>query len=447
MTTKIKDPWDFEKVGMSYRLSAEEAGVTLQVGRLKRSGQELQGEILVKVNWDGIKTVDGNLHQARFNVSSVAARTTLIRYLKGRTDKTQYEEMDWADALENLCQRVMDAERVGEPLVSMNGTMPKRTTRYDVNPLCPSGVVTWLYGPGGKGKSLVGTAIAFSLAKGIEVIPGLAPGVTGPVLYCDYETDQWTVRERIEYIANGHQSKATKDFYYRRCYRPIADDVEDLTRIVADKGIKFVVVDSAGPAIGSHGEYGDANESTLKLFAALRLLGCTVLVIDHVSKQELMKNQKDEVVGAMPYGSVYKINLARSAWELRNGEAIADDDLHIRLINTKANDARLHEPIDLRIIWDSSQGLIMFTEDEQYMPDALRDIPEDSMNKRDVKIAIIDFLSGKLDGATRRDIQIGIRHKSEGYVRKVLGNNPTDFEVVFGSQPPRYRLVRHGGLG
>lgn len=450
MTTAKKSIWKFEKVGLSYRLYAEDAGIELIIGRLKRSGQELQGELRIVVNWEGIKTVDGTLHQARFNVSSVAARASLTKHLKSRTDKTDFSEMDWADALEHLCQRVMEAERQGEPLVSMNGEMPSHSRqKYDITRLCPHGVVTWIYGPGGMGKSIIGIGIACSVSKGMEIIPGLAPQIKGAVLYLDYETDQWKVRERTEYIANGHDFKPTKDFYYRRCYRPVADDVEEISRLVAEHDIKFIIIDSAGPAIGSHGDYGDANESVLKLFSAIRAIGVTTIVIDHVSKQELMRDRKGKVVGALPYGSIYKINLSRSAWEIQNGTSPDDTDMHVRLVNVKNNDAKTGEPIDLSIHWDSEEGVIIFDKDDEFTPEAYIELPPDPKSDVPLKNRMIDALSGKPDGLTRDQIQNIVKHPSAAYVRKLLLQHSDTFQKIYDpneSATPRYRLVKKGGI-
>ena len=446
MTTAKRIRWEFERLGLSYRLWAEDAGIELLIGRLKRSGQELQGELRVKVNWDGVKTVDGTLHQARFNVSSVAARGTLAKHLKTRTEKTAFEEMDWCDALEHLCQFVLSAEREGEPLISMNGAMPERRHRYDIKPLCPHGVVTFLYGPGGLGKSIVATAIAASIAKGMEIIPGLAPQVKGPALYLDYETDSYTMRERVEYISNGHQFKTTKDFYYRRCNRPLADDAEEVARLVKDKGIKFVVVDSCGPAMGTGGDYGDANEGTLKLFSAIRLIGATTLVVDHVAKTGVMKKRGGEEIGATPYGSVYKINLARATWELQNGTVPGDDDIIIRLVNTKANDARLYDPIDLSIVWDSSRGIIMFTEAEDFSPEEYAPTPEDGQTKPTQKVAMMDAIANSPDGLTASELA-SVARASQKRINNIIREKPDIFTKVFDSDPPRYRLVKRGGMG
>jgi len=436
--------WSFEKVGLSYRCWSEEAAVDLRLGRLKRSGQELAGELRIVTQWDGVKTVDGVLHQARFNVSSVAARSSLIKHLKSRTENTPFTEMDWGDALEHLCQNVLSAEREGEPLISMDGPLPERRAKYDVKPLLPHGVVTIIYAPGGVGKSAFATAIALSIAKGMEIVPGMAPQVKGPVLYCDYETDSYTVQERINFIANAHQFKPTKDFFYRRSSRPIADDSEELARTVKEKDIKFVVVDSCGPAMGSSGDRGDASDSTNRMFAALRMLDCTVLIVDHVSKDQ-MRNRKGEVVGSMPYGSVYKVNLARSTWELQNGTTDVDDDLHLRLVNTKSNDSRLWAPILLDVVWNSDAEIILFTEGEEFTPaEAYAPAAEPPATKaKGQRQAMIDALVNTPDGLTSGELALKAM-ASQRRVNNIIRDHSDTFQKVYKSVPPRYYLVKRG---
>jgi hypothetical protein len=439
--------YDFDKRGTQYVLSAEDAGIMLRLGRLKRSGQELSGELQVAVNWEGVRTVDGILHQARLNLSSTTARNTLIKTLRERTQTASDEsmrQMDWADAVEHLCQQALSRGRQGEPIISMNGTMPKARAKYDIKPILPHGVATFVYGPGGIGKSAFALALAMSVAKGMEIVPGLAPQVKGPVLYLDWETDPYVVRERSEYLSKGHDFTTTKDLLYRRCARPLADDADELAAIVAERGVKMVVIDSCGPAMGTSGEYGDANESTIKLFDAIRRLAVTVLVVDHVSKQQLMRDRKGEVIGSMPYGSVYKVNLARAMWELQNGTSPTDDDIHIRLINTKVNDAKMHLPIDLAVFWDSDEGIITFSEDENFVPEEY--IPEDGKPGTQLDL-MVEALRGKGDGMTTTDLAPIIK-SSPTRARNIINSKKAKdvIEVVYGSSPPRYRLVRRGGI-
>jgi hypothetical protein len=409
--------FEFEAIGMGYRLWADDAGIEINVSRLKRSGQELQGEILVKVSWEGVKTVDGVLHQARFNFSSATTRSSLAKILKSRTESVEeFKEFDWGDALEHLCQYVLRDERMGEPLVVMNGKMPKRRTKYDIKPVVPHGVTTILYGPGGIGKSAIALTLALSIALGVEIIPGLDPVVMGPTLYLDYETDSYVVRERVEFIANGHDFSAPKNLFYRRCYRPIADDVDELSRIIAENGISFVVIDSCGPAMGSSSEYGDANEGTLKLFTAIRKMNCSTLLVDHVSKSE-MKNRQGDVVGMLPYGSVYKINLSRAAYELVNVTADTDADIQIRLINTKANDSRLQQPIDIAIDWNSEEEHMIFSVGSG--PSEAYVVPSPAGMKAPAIQRIVDVLAENTNGLTCAELGKAVDSSTELRVKNL----------------------------
>lgn len=348
--------FNFEKVGLGYRLWPinEEVNAELRLTRLKRSSQELHGRLQVRCNFAGVKTVNGILHSARFNLSSATTRASLAKILAGRTPG--FEDMDWADALEALCLFVDEAETKGEPVVGIGQPVVEREHgRYALDPLVTAHVASLLYGPGGAGKSVLALAGALSIAVGREIIPGIPPAIKGPVLYLDWETDAYVVNERLWALCRGAKIEPA-NVSYRRCNRPLADDAEELSALVAELGVVYLVIDSCGPAMGTSGEYGDANESTLRLFEAIRHIGVTTQIVDHVSKQE-MRSKSGRVTGLLPYGSIYKVNLARAAWELRNGTTENDDDLRISLFNTKANDARIHEPINLLVEWEPHEIL------------------------------------------------------------------------------------------
>ena len=96
-------------------------------------------------------------------------------------------------------------------------------------------------------------------------------------------------------------------------------------------------------ALGATSEIGDANESVVRLFTALRHLNTTVLVIDHISKE----GAASESGAFKPYGSAYKVNLARSVWELRQGKEADVDAIHLGLYHRKSNNSRLAAPMGL----------------------------------------------------------------------------------------------------
>lgn len=347
------DRWQFEKVGMGYHCWDDEIQTHFRLTHLKRSRGDLTGELSVETNIKNVKTHKGVLHVARFNVLSSSSRSSLARMLEKRTPD---QDMDWFDGLEWLCQNVILSETRGEPIdeVGLRPSTPPGQ-QWMVEPLVLKGRPSMIFGPGGVGKSLLGLTCALSVACGREIIPGIAPAVKGPVLYLDWETTADVINDRIVSIANGHGFKPT-GMLYRRCVRPLADDAEELSSIVAEKKVVMVVVDSAAYAMGAQGEYGDANESVLRLHEALRLIGATSLIIDHVNKTD----QRAKPGTATPYGSAYKTNAVRISWEVR--KAPSANGLAINLYHAKSNDTRQLDPIGLSLEWD--EDLIRFSKAE-----------------------------------------------------------------------------------
>jgi hypothetical protein len=379
----------FARSGLGYVLRLDEISTELRVGRIKRRSEETSAELVVKTRIRGIKTVDGVLHAARFNMSSSTMRERVGKLLSGRHPGI---DVDWQYFLEELCQRTLKAEAAGEPVEEIGHDAIDRTApRWAVEPLMPLRAPTLLYGPGGTGKSYIACAMAISVAGGREVIPGFAPAIKGKVLYLDWETTRETVNQRLIRIAEGQEIEVPRGILYRRQNRPLADDAEDLSSIVADHGVIFVVLDSCGGAIGPQGEYGDANEGALKLFEAIRFLGpVSTLIVDHVSKTELVLAGKR---GKVPYGSIYKINYSRQAWELRPLEKKAPEDpMRVAFHDFKRNDTAEHAPIGLRVDWQ--------TDTITFAPDALAaetpemPAPKDNVPDATLASSIMELLEG-----------------------------------------------------
>jgi hypothetical protein len=67
----------FERQGLGYRLFAESIGTEFRISHIKRSSRTLEGDLAVSITMPGIKTVDGKLHLARFNMTSSPTRSSL----------------------------------------------------------------------------------------------------------------------------------------------------------------------------------------------------------------------------------------------------------------------------------------------------------------------------------------------------------------------------------
>src|ERR1035437_7229485 len=382
-----KPRWNFEKLGRTYRCWADDIQTEFRLSHVKRSRDSLSGILKVSTNLAGVKTVNGVLHAANFNVLSTSTRTSLANALEKRTP--MFPNMDWFDGLEWLCQHVIVGEERGENIdgVGMDAPTPP-SDRWCVEPLIMKGRPALLFGPGGVGKSLIALTCGLSVAYGLEIIPGIPPAVHGPVLYLDWETTKDVINDRIQNIATGHHFTTTRNsIYYRHCVRPLATDAEELSAIVAAKGIVLVIVDSSAYAMGAQGEYGDANESILRMHEALRIIGVTSLIVDHVNKTDA----KAKGGASTPYGSAYKTNAARVSWEVHK-EASAEG-LRISLFHAKSNDTALLPPIGIALDW--TYDSIMFRKTEV---DVVRD--EDPEENVSLAKAILEMCEDETEIAT-----------------------------------------------
>lgn len=344
---------EFARQGLGYVLSVVDIGADLAVDRLTRTRGELHGEVKVSTSLTTTRSRSGILHQARMNLSSTSARTSLAKTLAWRANSG--DGIDWFELLEELCTRTLAAEREGEP-IQMVGALPRSPTKpYRLDPVLPLGDPVILYGEGGVGKSTLAAAIAVSVETGVTIVPMWIPR-RAPVLYLDWESGPAAINDRIAAIAAGANLPQPAMIRYRFMGRPLHDQVDEIASVVAQEKIGLVVVDSIGLAGGIGGD-GDAAESAWRLFAAFRVLRSTVLAIDHVTKAAADDPDKP----SRPYGSAYKGYLARATFELRRVDTPKGGVLG--MFCTKYNDRARLAPMALVV--DQDEDRIVYERDDE----------------------------------------------------------------------------------
>lgn len=344
---------EFVHEGLGYVLRVPEVMTELGVDRLSRSRGETHGELNVLCGMPATRSADGHIHQARFNLTSTTARTAVAKVLAARSNAA---DIDWLDLLEDLCRRVLAAERAGDP-VSKVGALPMELREsYRLDPVLPQDQVTILYADGGTGKSTLACAIAVSVETGVAVIAGWIPR-RARVLYLDWEAGRASINRRVRGIALGAHIPELVTLDHMDCRRrgPLPGFAEDVARLVDRERYGLVVVDSIGMASGTSSDGADANETAVRLFGAFGYLGTTVLAIDHVNKADA----DDVTKKSRPYGSVYKANLARATYELRRSPQSST----LGVYHTKANDSALQPPVSLAIEY-GDDGSITYTREE-----------------------------------------------------------------------------------
>lgn len=357
---------EFVHEGLGYVLRVPELSIEIAVDRLNRTRGELHGELAVECALPGTRSLDGHLHNARFNLSGGSARGTLAKTLAKRANT---DDVDWEDLLEDFCRRVMAAEREGDPIEKVGALPIPIGESYRLDPLLPLDQVTILYGDGGTGKSTLATAMAVAVQEGIALLDRWIPR-KAPVLYLDWEAGRASINRRVRGIAMGAHIPRVVQIDYLNCRRrgPLYSFAEDIARMVDVEGYGLVVTDSVGMASGTSGDGSDANEGAIRLFSAFGYLGTTVLAVDHVNRQDADTTNRH----SRPYGSIYKSNLARATYELRRTRT--PDGSLLGLHHTKANDAELMPTQWLTVRYEDD-GTIAYERTETPDIDATKPLP------------------------------------------------------------------------
>ncbi len=337
----------FERNGLGYSCDFANEQVSFAVDRVRRGRDGLTAELLVQTT---IPTFGPHIHWARLNLSSTTARGTFAKACGRRTDGAT---IDWDGLLEVVCRKVAVAERQGMPFTTVGRKTGVRETHWLVRNFLYLNEATTVFGDGGAGKSRFCLAIVLSIQTGETFIPGFVPVNIGPVLYLDWESNEDRLDARVKALCRGASIEPV-EIAYRNCIEPLQDQVDEISRYCQSEGIVAIVVDSVEMAMAGTKDMGsDANDSAVKLYAALRMIGCSALLIDHVAK-----NGGQDGAPRRAYGSIFKGNLARMAFELKLAtETISKEgELHIGLFHTKRNDdGNLIKPTGFRVVFDDSE--------------------------------------------------------------------------------------------
>ena len=340
---------DFLAIGDgAYQLEVPELGIVFNVDRLRRRSDELIGELTVRCDLPGAQRVsdEGVTVAADVNLSSVRARQDRASLLAKRAQTG--DSFDWYGALEYFCQRVIQAERTGQPAILLRDVpKPSPDTAWTIHrlPILREQPMI-LFGDGGSGKSLLALSIAGELA---------ARGV--PTLYADWETSPGDHRDRLEQVFGAEMPPV----HYVRCEWPLVHEADRLRRLVLAHQVQYVVLDSI--AFGCDGP-PEAAESASGYFRGLRRLRVGALLIAHINKQENGDKR--------PFGSAFWHNGARATWFIKRSDADGDSGrMTLAVFNRKANTGPLLSPRGLRVSFGDARIGIESTDladSEQFAP-------------------------------------------------------------------------------
>jgi 5S rRNA maturation endonuclease (ribonuclease M5) len=379
-----------------YRLSIPDSAAVIEVDRLRRERGELVGELAVKCALPGVRSYGGTVSIADFNLSSARARTDRAKLLTSRVDGI---DVDWAGYLEELCQRVLAAERNGQPAVDLRileRPGPDDSIRLDDIRL-PRRHPTIIFGDGGSAKSYLALYLLGKLAQ-----QGLR------VALFDWEMAGEDHRDRLERLFGPGMPKIA----YARCQRPLFYEADRLARIVRDEAIEYAAFDSVAFACDGRPEDADV---TGRYFQGVRRIGIGGLHVAHITKGE---------GGDMkPFGSIFWHNGARATYYVKLADSSPDGKkLSIGIFNRKANLSGLYQPTGY---------LITFAEGRTYFETSN---PADTPELAD-KLSIRQRLAYALRNGCKDLQQVALEIDAEpDTVRRTLRRYKTQFTIIEGGK-------------
>jgi hypothetical protein len=296
------------------RLSEQRGGVTAEL-TITRGQTELLGETDISLKSD-------------------SSRDKIAKTLKGLAS-----EVPWKRLLERACTVVLKRHREGEPVIILEPADSVHVP-FVVNPLVYRNHPSLWYATGENLKSYLALYVALLTCHGAHQ-NGLA-ALAGPVLYLDWELDAETVGGRLKALQAGHPELSAYVPYCRRCEYPLHQEAHRIAREVAEKGVLLVILDSAAMACG-----GDLNspETVVKLTRALRQIGCSSLLMAHVSK--LTPEGQERTA----FGSVFFRELSRNVWELERPDP---EQTKVILAHTKNSFGPRHAPLAVECVFNGA---------------------------------------------------------------------------------------------
>ncbi len=285
-----------------YRLTAPAAAATLEADFLRRERGALKGQLLVRCDLPGARTFDGVLSVGEYNFSSTRTRQMMAKYL---AERSRAKDLPWLDLLEELDQRILAADREGEPDLGLHEiAAPGEVEILDVDGLrLPRRHPSIIFGDGDTGKSYL---LLWTLGR--LALRGLSVGLA------DWELTAGDHRGRLGRLFPDQ----LPEIRYLRCIRPIVAEAERLRRWVRDRALEFVGFDSVAYACAGAPE---SAEVAMAYFQVVRQLGPIGSVhIAHITKAAEGSDRR-------PFGSTFWHNSPRATWFAKVAEKTPDDSV------------------------------------------------------------------------------------------------------------------------
>lgn len=323
-------------IGPDYIIEFER--LTLRFSRIYEARDELTAMVEISVR-DLPGMPDGGIWESKLILTGSNSKRDAAKAVGERTGiegKDIPEWADWKGMIELACRLVRQHHEEGDPAINLALQNNPEVHPMLFDPFLRVGEHAMIYGKGGSAKSLLCLIIAACLSHASAYIGGSVYPKPLRVLYLDYEDTWETHFERLKLLMEGLGMGVMPEIWHKAGTAPFPVMATNLSRFIAEEGIDFLIVDSAGVACGADPETSAAATAFYRA-----LLTCGVgqsLTIAH-------HNRVDET---HPFGSVYWWNTMRNIW-LAKAQQELTGELHLGLFHRKHNNQKEQPPQGLRI--------------------------------------------------------------------------------------------------
>jgi hypothetical protein len=284
--------------------------------------------------------------ESRLNLWSSSAKDGLRRQLEEYYGVR--EKGFWLRVIHRACSMVLDTIRNTSGTVPLDLDSAPEAVEYVVHNLVTADPApTLIFGKGGGFKSYLCLALGLCVAKGLPFVDFATQQRN--VLYINLEPrGRKGIRRRIRRLLQGMgEDWADLHEHFHLWHRPgevLAHQVSTLRRVIRERDVGLVIIDSAAAAIGGN---LNAPDVTSQFFNAVSRLKTPTIIISHLRKDEDPR---------YAFGSVYFHNLAAACWGLQSE---IDDDRHGGLVvfnNEKPSESAPLPPFGICIRFEDPNG-------------------------------------------------------------------------------------------
>jgi hypothetical protein len=318
-----------------YRFDLPEEHLKVKANRLHvHKDGKVTGELLISSNGATPELI--LKPHTQLNFSSDLTRTKLIKSL------SEDSEHPWPDIIDQVCYQVLEFARAGEPLQQLWTSADVHPPEWYIKPIIIRGMPTVVFGEKGVLKSnlvlMLMTCLLLPWAGnpcGLQV-----PEESTQPLLLDWETEadvvQWSAKKLQQGMGLRHFALP-----YRRCYLPLADDLEQIQTYIEESKAKVIFIDSLAQAAG--GELKET-QPALAFFTALRQLKTTAFIVAQTSKTEEGKKTI--------YGNAIFTYYARNIFELSRSDDKEENTANIALFHRWSNVTKLSRPLGFQFTFN-----------------------------------------------------------------------------------------------